>query len=96
MASISAPGIGSGLDINSIVSQLVAAEGQPVRNRLDRTETELQTRISAYGAAGRGIRFPVRPGQACQRQRFPGEQRQLLQPGRAGGHGQPHGRGRQL
>lgn len=50
MASISAPGIGSGLDINSIVSQLVAAEGQPAKNRLDRTETELQTRISAYGA----------------------------------------------
>ncbi|MCW9058340.1 MAG: flagellar filament capping protein FliD [Gammaproteobacteria bacterium] len=50
MASISSPGIGSGLDINSIVSQLVAAEGQPVKNRLDRTETELQTRISAYGA----------------------------------------------
>jgi flagellar hook-associated protein 2 len=50
MASISAPGVGSGLDINSIVSQLVAAEGQPVKNRLDRTETELQTRISAYGA----------------------------------------------
>lgn len=49
MASISSPGIGSGLDINSIVSQLVAAEGQPVKNRLDRTETELQTRISGYG-----------------------------------------------
>ena len=49
MASISSPGIGSGLDINSIVRQLVAAEGQPTRNRLDRTEAELQARISAYG-----------------------------------------------
>ena len=49
MASISAPGIGSGLDINSIVSQLVAAEGQPVTNRLNRNEAELLARISAYG-----------------------------------------------
>jgi flagellar hook-associated protein 2 len=49
MASISSPGIGSGLDIAGIVNKLVAAEGQPTANRLDRKEANLQARLSAYG-----------------------------------------------
>ncbi|BAZ93860.1 flagellar capping protein [Thiohalobacter thiocyanaticus] len=47
--SITSTGLGSGLDIESLVSQLVAAEGRPARQRLDRNEAELQARISAYG-----------------------------------------------
>ena len=39
---ISSPGIGSGLDINSLVTQLVAAEGQPASIRLARDEAMQQ------------------------------------------------------
>lgn len=46
---ITSAGIGSGLDIESLVSQLVAAEGQPQRIRIDRREAQLQTTLSAVG-----------------------------------------------
>jgi len=48
--AISAGGIGSGLDIESLVSQLVAAEGQPAANRLNTKEARLQADLSAYGS----------------------------------------------
>ena len=50
MASISSPGLGSGLDVASIVSQLVAAEAGPASNRLNKSEFELQARLSALGS----------------------------------------------
>jgi flagellar hook-associated protein 2 len=49
MPTITASGLGSGLDINGIVSQLVAAEGQPASQRLDLKEAEFQARLSAFG-----------------------------------------------
>jgi len=49
MVAITSPGLGSGLDVNSIVSQLVAAEAAGPTSRLDRRETTLQVRLSAYG-----------------------------------------------
>lgn len=45
---ISSPGIGSGLDINSIVSQLLAAERQPL-NALNQREQKYQAQLSAFG-----------------------------------------------
>ena len=45
----SAPGIGSGLDVNSIVSQLMAAERQPL-NTLATREAGYQAKLSAYGS----------------------------------------------
>ena len=48
MATISSPGIGSGLDIKSIVSQLVAIEKQPL-TKLQVAAATVQTKISAYG-----------------------------------------------
>jgi flagellar hook-associated protein 2 len=45
---ITAPGIGSGLDVNSIVSQLMAVERQPL-DALDQKEATFQAKISAYG-----------------------------------------------
>ncbi|MCB1999680.1 MAG: flagellar filament capping protein FliD [Burkholderiaceae bacterium] len=48
MATISSPGIGSGLDIKSIVSQLVAIEKQPL-TQLQVQAATVQTRISAFG-----------------------------------------------
>lgn len=48
--SISSPGIGSGLDINSLVSQLVAAEGSATANRLNIREAEYLADVSAYGS----------------------------------------------
>lgn len=46
---LTSPGIGSGLDINSLVSQLVAAEGQAPALRLDRQEADYTSEISAVG-----------------------------------------------
>jgi flagellar hook-associated protein 2 len=50
MAQITSAGLGSGLDVNSLVSQLVAAEGQPRTVRLDRQEAEIQAQLSAFGS----------------------------------------------
>lgn len=48
--AVSAPGIGSGLDVQGIVSQLVAAEEGPTTSRLNRQEAVYQAEISAFGA----------------------------------------------
>lgn len=48
MATISSPGIGSGLDVNSIVTQLVAIERQPV-TALQTKATKIQGQISEFG-----------------------------------------------
>ncbi|WP_269620472.1 flagellar filament capping protein FliD [Zhongshania sp. BJYM1] len=50
MASITASGIGSGLDISGIVSQLVSAERAPTENRLNSKESLIQARLSAFGS----------------------------------------------
>lgn len=49
MAGISVSGIGSGLDIASLVDQLVTAERTPVENRLNTKEATVQAKLSAYG-----------------------------------------------
>lgn len=49
MASITSPGIGSGLDINSIILQLMKAESQPL-TVLDTKEAGYQAQLSAYGS----------------------------------------------
>ncbi len=46
---ISSPGIGSGLDVNGIVSQLMAVERQPLA-KLDAREASYQAKLSAYGS----------------------------------------------
>ncbi len=55
MPSITAPGLGSGLDVNGIVDQLVAVEQQPAAQRLDRREGDLQARLSAFGVVKSAI-----------------------------------------
>jgi flagellar hook-associated protein 2 len=50
MAGISSLGVGSGIDIRSLVDQLVAAERQPVASRLNRREAQYQAQLSAFGA----------------------------------------------
>jgi flagellar hook-associated protein 2 len=47
--ALTATGIGSGLDIEGLVSQLVAAERGPVENRLLQREARLTSEISALG-----------------------------------------------
>jgi len=42
-------GIGSGLDVNSLVTQLVAVEGESTSLRLNKKEAELQAETSAFG-----------------------------------------------
>lgn len=45
---ISAPGLGSGIDVNGIISQLMAIERRPV-DLLDQKEAGIQAKLSAYG-----------------------------------------------
>jgi flagellar hook-associated protein 2 len=47
--SISALGTGSGLDLNSLVEQLLRAERAPVENRLNAREERAQNQLSALG-----------------------------------------------
>lgn len=47
--AISSPGVGSGLDINSIVSQLMSLERRPIA-LLDQKEAVLQAKLTAYGS----------------------------------------------
>jgi flagellar hook-associated protein 2 len=55
--SISSLGIGSGIDINSLVTQLVTAEGSATANRLNLREAEYQGDISAYGSLKSSLSF---------------------------------------
>jgi flagellar hook-associated protein 2 len=50
MGTVIASGVGSGLDIDGLVTKLVQAEGAPKQAALDLKETRLQTRLSAFGA----------------------------------------------
>jgi flagellar hook-associated protein 2 len=50
MPTLQSSGLGSGIDINGLVSKLVAAERAPAENRLTRTEKTTTTQISAFGA----------------------------------------------
>lgn len=47
-SGLSSPGIGSGLDVNSIVTQLVALERRPIQS-LQTTAQKLQTQLSGMG-----------------------------------------------
>jgi flagellar hook-associated protein 2 len=49
MATISAAGIGSGLDVSGILEQIVEAERAPTENRLNLKEATLQAELSAFG-----------------------------------------------
>lgn len=46
---ISAPGLGSGLDVNTIVSQLVAAEKAPAQNQINSQQAAITAQTSALG-----------------------------------------------
>ena len=50
MPAITSAGLGSGLDIEGLVSKLVAAEGQPTSSRLNTKEANLQADLSALGS----------------------------------------------
>jgi len=48
VATLSSPGVGSGLDVNSIVTQLVALERKPIE-QLQTQATTIQTKLSSFG-----------------------------------------------
>ena len=50
MATIQSLGVGSGLDVDSLVKQLVAAERQPVESRLARSEARALSQLSSFGS----------------------------------------------
>ena len=54
MATISSIGIGSGLDVESVITQLVALERAPV-TQLQKEATSLQTKLSTYGKLQSGM-----------------------------------------
>ena len=49
MATITSTGLGSGIDVNTIVPQLVAAERKATDTRLDTQEATTQAKISSWG-----------------------------------------------
>ncbi len=49
MSGFSGLGIGSGLDLGTLVAGLVRAEREPVENRINRNRTRTQTTLSALG-----------------------------------------------
>ncbi len=49
VGSVSSPGLGSGLDINALLTSIVDAERVPTTNRLDFKEASFQAQLSAYG-----------------------------------------------
>ena len=49
MSTISSPGIGSGIDVQTIVSQLVALEKAPLA-QLEKQASSIQTKLSTYGS----------------------------------------------
>lgn len=53
--AIAALGIGSGLDLNALVDQLVAAERKPREDRLNRRAAEIEARLSAFGSIRGGL-----------------------------------------
>lgn len=48
--AISSIGVGSGLDLSSLLQNLVSAERAPTENRLNRQEADIQAKLSAYGS----------------------------------------------
>ena len=55
MATISSAGVGSGLDVSSLVAQLVAAERTPVANSLARQQSGISLELSAFGQLSSAI-----------------------------------------
>ena len=49
MPVLQSSGVGSGIDINGLVSQLVAAERAPAEQRIQRAGTRITTQLSALG-----------------------------------------------
>jgi flagellar hook-associated protein 2 len=49
MGTITTSGVGSGIDIDGLVSRLVQAEGTPKRTQLQTQQSSVQARLSAYG-----------------------------------------------
>jgi flagellar hook-associated protein 2 len=49
MGTITSSGVGSGIDIESLVTKLVDAEGSAAKSRLNTREATLQARLSAFG-----------------------------------------------
>lgn len=50
MATLQSTGLGSGLDVKGLVTQLVAAERAPKQNQIVKQQTDVATRISAMGS----------------------------------------------
>lgn len=50
MATLTSAGVGSGLNVEGIVSQLIAAERQPADNRLNALDSTTKAQISAFGS----------------------------------------------
>src|SRR5438132_6464345 len=48
MSTLSSPGVGSGLDVKSIVTQLVALERKPIED-LQAQAATIQTKLSSFG-----------------------------------------------
>ncbi len=50
MPNITSAGIGSGLDVNGLLEQIVAAERAPTENRINRREADYSAKLTALGS----------------------------------------------
>ena len=64
MAAITSAGLGSGLDVSSLVSQLVAAERAPAENRLNRVQSLASAQLSSLGTIS-GVLSSLRSSAQC-------------------------------
>ena len=81
-ATISSAGIGSGLDVNSIVTQLMAVEKQPL-TKLQAAGATMQTQLSAFGQLkSAGLRVAGRRRAALQGRRRTSSPTRLFGPDR--------------
>ena len=79
MASVSSLGVGSGIDLQSLVDGLVAAERQVRLGPLDTREAIATERISAYGLLKSSVSlFDGALSTLGQYQHFPGTQCQFF------------------
>ncbi len=96
MASISSLGVGSKLDLSTLLTQLETAESQPLV-LLQQRQVSYTSKLSAYGTLQKLAQHAAGGGQEAVRPRaVPGRKGHVERARGADGIGRQHGHGRHL
>ena len=79
MAAVSSLGIGSGLDLNTLLSGIKSAEQAPL-NALQKQQTSYTTQLTAYGQLSRAPLRARRPPASLGEQRAPTRSQETWSP----------------